>query len=47
VLPFHKLGAAKYTALGLPFPLAHVPTPEPDLVRRVRDQFTGQGLPTT
>ncbi|WP_206796402.1 pyruvate formate-lyase-activating protein [Amycolatopsis sp. MtRt-6] len=47
VLPFHKLGAAKYTALGLPFPLAHVSTPEPDLVRRVRDQFAGHGLPTT
>jgi pyruvate formate lyase activating enzyme len=47
VLPFHKLGAAKYTDLGIPFPLAHTPTPTPDLVRRVRDQFAGHGITTT
>lgn len=47
VLPFHKLGAAKYTRLGIPFPLEHTPTPEPDLVRRVRDQFAGHGITTT
>ena len=44
VLPFHKLGAPKYAALGLPFPLADVPTPDAELVRRVRDQFAGRGL---
>ncbi|MEW2120598.1 pyruvate formate-lyase-activating protein [Streptomyces sp. NPDC005474] len=44
VLPFHKLGASKYGALGLPFPLKDTPTPEPELVERVRDQFRGQGL---
>jgi len=47
VLPFHKLGAAKYTALGLPFPLANVPAPDPDLVRRVREQFARHHVPTT
>ncbi|WP_051735937.1 pyruvate formate-lyase-activating protein [Amycolatopsis rifamycinica] len=47
VLPFHKLGAAKYTALGLPFPLAHVPAPGPELVQRVRDQFARHHLTTT
>jgi pyruvate formate lyase activating enzyme len=31
VLPFHKLGAAKYTALGIPF---HTPTPDHDLAGR-------------
>jgi len=44
VLPFHKLGAAKYGALEIPFPLKDTPTPEPELVERVRDQFRGQGL---
>ncbi|MGW6442652.1 pyruvate formate-lyase-activating protein [Lentzea sp. NPDC055074] len=45
VLPFHKLGAPKYAALGIRFPLADVPTPDNDLVRRVRDQFAGCGVP--
>ncbi|MFG3590837.1 pyruvate formate-lyase-activating protein [Streptomyces sp. NPDC047990] len=31
VLPFHKLGAAKYEALGIPFPLRDNPVPEPAL----------------
>ncbi|MEW2048041.1 pyruvate formate-lyase-activating protein [Streptomyces sp. NPDC005476] len=44
VLPFHKLGASKYEALGIPFPLKDTPTPELELVERVRDQFRGQGL---
>jgi pyruvate formate lyase activating enzyme len=44
VLPFHKLGAAKYDALGLPFPLRDTPTPSPDLVDRVRAQFREHGL---
>ncbi|MCX2951435.1 pyruvate formate-lyase-activating protein [Lentzea sp. NEAU-D7] len=45
VLPFHKLGAPKYAALGIPFPLESVPTPDSDLVRRVREQFAGCGVP--
>ncbi|MCF3131855.1 pyruvate formate-lyase-activating protein [Streptomyces olivochromogenes] len=44
ILPFHKLGAAKYEALGLPFPLRDTPSPAPDLVRRVRDQFRARGV---
>lgn len=44
VLPFHKLGAAKYDALGLPFPLRDTPSPGPELVRRVREQFRERGL---
>ena len=47
VLPFHKLGAAKYAALGIPFPLEHTPTPGPDLVRRVRHRFAAHGITTT
>lgn len=44
VLPFHKLGAAKYAALGVPFPLADTPVPDADLLRRVQDQFRGYGV---
>ncbi|MGW0758402.1 pyruvate formate-lyase-activating protein [Streptomyces sp. NPDC002814] len=44
VLPFHKLGAAKYEALGLPFPLRSTPSPGPDMVRRVQEMFREQGL---
>ncbi|MGW0835081.1 pyruvate formate-lyase-activating protein [Streptomyces prunicolor] len=44
VLPFHKLGAAKYEALGVPFPLHDNPVPAPELTERVRDQFRAHGL---
>jgi pyruvate formate lyase activating enzyme len=44
VLPFHKLGAAKYAALGLRFPLAGTPVPDADLLRRVRDRFREHGI---
>ncbi|HEY5833296.1 pyruvate formate-lyase-activating protein [Streptomyces sp.] len=44
VLPFHKLGAAKYEALGIPFPLRDTPSPEPALTERVRGQFQAHGL---
>jgi pyruvate formate lyase activating enzyme len=44
VLPFHKLGTAKYDALGLPFPLRDTPSPGPELVQRVREQFRERGL---
>ncbi|MEU4692457.1 pyruvate formate-lyase-activating protein [Actinoplanes sp. NPDC023714] len=44
VLPFHRLGAVKYDALGLGFPLAGTPAPDQDLIDRVRRQFRGYGL---
>ncbi|MFE5369054.1 pyruvate formate-lyase-activating protein [Streptomyces mirabilis] len=44
VLPFHKLGASKYEALGIPFPLRDTPVPEPELTERVREQFRECGL---
>lgn len=44
VLPFHKLGASKYEALGIPFPLRDNPAPAPSLTERVREQFREQGL---
>jgi pyruvate formate lyase activating enzyme len=44
VLPFHKLGASKYEALGIPFPLRDTPVPEPGSTERVREQFRECGL---
>ncbi|TQJ57577.1 pyruvate formate-lyase-activating protein [Streptomyces sp. NBC_00080] len=44
VLPFHKLGSHKYEALGIPFPLKDTPTPDRDLVQRVRAQFREHGV---
>jgi pyruvate formate lyase activating enzyme len=44
VLPFHRLGAAKYGELGMRFPLAHVDPPGEDLVARVVGQFRDAGL---
>ncbi|MFI5963594.1 pyruvate formate-lyase-activating protein [Streptomyces asoensis] len=43
VLPFHKLGAAKYEALGIPFPLKDAPAPDPTLTERVRERFGAHG----
>ncbi|WP_406063288.1 pyruvate formate-lyase-activating protein [Micromonospora sp. NBC_00860] len=44
VLPFHRLGAQKYAALGLPFPLADTQPPDEALLHRVRGQFHDHGL---
>ncbi|HWS32924.1 MAG TPA: pyruvate formate-lyase-activating protein [Actinoplanes sp.] len=44
VLPFHRLGAAKYAALNLPFPLADTPAPDAELLARVHAQFRAHGL---
>ncbi|WP_422735587.1 pyruvate formate-lyase-activating protein [Micromonospora sp. WMMD729] len=44
VLPFHRLGARKYAALGLPFPLERTPPPDEALLRRVIGQFQDHGL---
>lgn len=44
VLPFHRLGAPKYAALGLPFPLADTLPPGDATLERVRAQFRDHGL---
>ncbi|WP_433221550.1 pyruvate formate-lyase-activating protein [Dactylosporangium sp. CS-047395] len=46
VLPFHRLGAAKYDRLGIPFPLHDTPPPDSGLFNRVRDTFRAAGLHT-
>ncbi|MFD5406532.1 pyruvate formate-lyase-activating protein [Streptomyces griseorubiginosus] len=44
ILPFHKLGATKYEALGIPFPLHDTPSPTRESVERVREAFRTYGL---
>jgi pyruvate formate lyase activating enzyme len=44
VLPFHKLGAAKYATLGIPFPLAGTPTPTERQIGEARALFAAEGL---
>ncbi|MEU9053615.1 pyruvate formate-lyase-activating protein [Streptomyces sp. NPDC048384] len=44
VLPFHKLGTAKYDALGLPFPVRDTPVPAPGPTERVRARCRAHGL---
>jgi pyruvate formate lyase activating enzyme len=44
VLPFHRLGAAKYAALGLEDPCAGVIPPTAEQIDRTRAAFTAAGL---
>ncbi|MFJ9442420.1 pyruvate formate lyase family protein [Kitasatospora sp. NPDC101235] len=44
VLPFHKLGAPKWLALGLDFPLADTPVPTPEQTAEARSVFAAHGL---
>ena len=45
VLPFHRLGAHKYEALRMRFPLEDTPTPDAELIERTRSQFAERQLP--
>lgn len=44
VLPFHKLGEAKWQALGKPFALHDTPSPTPAQVTSAREIFAAHGL---
>ncbi|MFJ2058003.1 pyruvate formate-lyase-activating protein [Streptomyces sp. NPDC087908] len=44
ILPFHKLGEAKWQALGMPFTLHDTPSPTPEQVAEVREVFRAHGL---
>lgn len=44
VLPFHQLGRSKWHELGQPYPLEDTEPPTPQLVERVRGQFSSRGL---
>lgn len=43
VQPFHQLGAFKWKAMGLPYKEYATPSPTPDLIKRVHDQFRAAG----
>jgi pyruvate formate lyase activating enzyme len=43
VLPFHQMGAFKWTAMDLTYELSETPTPAPELVARVLGQFREAG----
>jgi pyruvate formate lyase activating enzyme len=45
ILPFHRLGADKYKALRLEFPLADTPEPSPGQVAAARSTFAQHQLP--
>lgn len=45
-LPFHKLAAAKYAGLGIPFPLAATAPPTERQAREAREHFAAEGLAT-
>ncbi|MFC9341822.1 pyruvate formate-lyase-activating protein [Streptomyces sp. NPDC057020] len=44
ILPFHKLGEAKWQALAMPFTLHDTPSPTPGQVAEVREVFRAHGL---
>lgn len=44
VLPFHRLGAAKYAGLGLDYRLADTEPPTDELIAGTRDRFAARGL---
>jgi pyruvate formate lyase activating enzyme len=43
VQPFHQLGAFKWKAMGLDYKHLNTPTPTPELIARVIDQFRAAG----
>jgi pyruvate formate lyase activating enzyme len=43
VQPFHQLGAFKWKAMGLDYKHVNTPTPTPDLINRVTEQFRSAG----
>ncbi|MEU9862826.1 pyruvate formate-lyase-activating protein [Streptomyces sp. NPDC047971] len=44
ILPFHKLGEAKWQALAMPFTLHDTPSPSPDRIAEARALFRSHGL---
>ncbi len=43
VQPFHQMGAFKWKAMKLAYQHENTPTPTPDLIKRVLDQFRAAG----
>jgi pyruvate formate lyase activating enzyme len=47
VLAYHRLGVAKYEALGIRYPLTGVPEPSQAQLDAVRRRFADRGLVVT
>ena len=47
LLPYHSSAAAKYAALGRPFPLEGLQTPSPEQMSAIAGQFANLGVPVT
>jgi pyruvate formate lyase activating enzyme len=47
LLPYHSSAAAKYTALGRPYPLEGVVTPSPEQMTTIAGRFSGLDVPVT
>ncbi|WP_297081373.1 pyruvate formate-lyase-activating protein [uncultured Demequina sp.] len=45
VLPFHQLGRDKWAATGEPYLLGDTERPTPELIERVKKQFSDRGIP--
>lgn len=46
LLPYHSLGAHKWTMLGLTYPLAEVSPPTPERMQEIADIFHARGVAT-
>ena len=44
ILPFHKMGEAKWEALGLPYLLKDTQPPAPELIKQIHTIFKERGL---
>lgn len=44
ILPFHKLGTAKYEKLGRPYPLQNTATPSPKQIQKAREIYLSRGI---
>lgn len=45
ILPFHKMGEAKWKELGRKYQLANTPVPDQALIERVKNQFERRDIP--
>jgi pyruvate-formate lyase-activating enzyme len=44
MLPYHKLGLSKYTALGLDYKLHHINPPDDAHMEELQDLITAEGV---
>lgn len=44
LLPYHKTASAKYSLMGLPYTLSHIPEPTAEQMRELGEILAGQGI---